>query len=87
VNAKTRYSAALPTDRTGRGRDANPLCHPENREFRNKLAAMNCSAVCLMCFQISNVKMRKCDFSDHAFSVFLTGHCLLPTGLLLFRAT
>ena len=31
-------------------------------------------------------EMRKCDFSDHAFSVFLVGHCLAPTGLLLFRA-
>src|SRR5579864_3445245 len=28
-------------------------------------------------------EMRKCDFSDHAFSVFLVclvGHCLAPTG-------
>jgi hypothetical protein len=32
-------------------------------------------------------EMRKCDFSDHAFSVFLIGHCLAPTGLLLFRGT
>ena len=23
-------------------------------------------------------QMRKCDFSDHAFSVFLVGHCLDP---------
>ena len=32
-------------------------------------------------------KMRKCDFSDHAFSVFLVGHCLPPTDLWLFRAS
>ena len=30
-------------------------------------------------------QMRKCDFSDHAFSVFLAGHCLAPNGLLLIR--
>src|ERR1700758_2019929 len=32
-------------------------------------------------------QMRKCDFRDHAFSVFLVGHCLAPTGLLSFRAS
>jgi hypothetical protein len=32
-------------------------------------------------------QVRKCDFGDHAFSVFFLGHCLDPTGLLLFRAS
>ena len=36
-------------------------------------------------------KMRKCDFSDHAFSVFLVGHCLAPHGVMalqgIFEAT
>jgi hypothetical protein len=41
VNAKKRYSAALPADRTGRGRDTNPLCRPELKECWNKLPAMN----------------------------------------------
>ena len=30
-------------------------------------------------------QMRKCDFSNHSFSVFLLGHCFDPHGLLLFR--
>src|SRR5271157_2465062 len=30
-------------------------------------------------------QVRKCDFGDHAFSVFLLGHCLDPTGLSRFK--
>jgi hypothetical protein len=30
-------------------------------------------------------EMRKCDFSDHAFSVFLFGHCLAPHRLIALQ--
>jgi hypothetical protein len=56
VNTKTRYCLVFPSDRTDRARDANPLCPPELREFRNKLHAMNSSAACIMCFHISNAR-------------------------------
>ena len=67
---KTCYSAAVPADRTGRGRDANPLCSPELKEWWNKLPAMNSSAACIMCFHISRRSpwsIEKCEslFSAH----------------------
>jgi hypothetical protein len=30
-------------------------------------------------------EMGKCDFSDHAFSLFLVGHCLAPHWLVAFQ--
>ena len=30
-------------------------------------------------------EMGKCDFSDHAFSVFLVGHCLAPHWLVALQ--
>ncbi len=63
------------------GRLHHALPHLERSPLLIEKCESLLSAYRVALFVPQTHEMRKCDFSDHAFSVFLVGHCPTPTGL------